>query len=354
MNGKRGVILKAAIFNGPQSMEVRDVPPLESNPNDLVLRVLSCGICGSDLHSMRTGDFVTPGQIMGHEFVGEVVEVGSNVEGIKNGDRVVGTSAAFCGECRWCKSGDFIYCPDLFNTAIGYGRPGGFSDFVRIENAVLNQTVFHVPEHLSNEEASLMEPLGVAALTVSQVHRQSNKRALVIGGGIIGNLVAQILKNEHDYDVAISEPSEIRRNKVYGVTHKINPFEEDLIKRLQNIWGEGKYHFGSGGMADLVIDCAGSKQTFIQALEAVRSKGVIGVVALPDQPVPVNLMRVVHKAPEIVGVLGSDMGEAIRLVKEDKVTLNTLVTHTYPLKNITEAFKVQQNTDASVKVVVNP
>lgn len=346
--------MRAAIFNGPQSLEVRDVSPNECNTNDIALRVLSCGICGSDLHSMRTGDFVRPGQIMGHEFVGEVVEVGGDVEGIKVGDRVVGSSAAFCGECRWCQSGDYIYCPDLFNTAIGYGRPGGFSDFVIIENAVLNQTVFHVPKHLSNEEASLMEPLGVAALTVSKVHRQSNKKALVIGGGIIGNLVAQILKNEHCYDVAISEPSEIRRNKVYGITHKIDPFKEDLVYQLQKLWGEGKYHFGSGGMADLVIDCAGSRHTFIQALEAVRSKGVIGVVALPDQPVPVNLMRVVHKAPEIIGVLGSDMGEAIRLVKEGKVNLNALVTHTYPLKKISEAFKVQQNTDESVKVVVKP
>jgi len=346
--------MKAAIFRGPQTMEVGTVSSLECGDHDIILRVTSCGICGSDLHSMRTGDFVSEGQIMGHEFVGEVTETGSNVQGIKNGDRVVGSSAAFCGNCQWCQSGDYIYCPELFQTAIGYGRPGGFSEYVKIESALLNQSVFHVPEKLLDEEAALMEPLGVAALTVDKVHRQSFKRAVVLGGGIIGNLTAQLLKNLYNYEVVVSEPSELRRNKVYGVDHTINPFEQDLIPFLQELWGEGKYHFGSGGLADVVIDCAGGRQTFIQSLEAVRSKGVIGVVALPDQPVPVNLMRIVHKGPEIIGVLGSDMGAAVRYANEGKVNLDSLVSHSYGLENINEAFKVQQKAEDSVKVVVNP
>ncbi|MFG6147802.1 zinc-dependent alcohol dehydrogenase [Halobacillus sp. B23F22_1] len=346
--------MKAAIFRGAQSMEVNKVAPLACGDHDIILRVRSCGICGSDLHSMRTGDFVSEGQIMGHEFVGEVTETGSNVKGIQSGDRVVGSSAVFCGECQWCQTGDFIYCPELFHTAIGYGRPGGFSEYVRIENALLDQTVFHVPENLLDEEAALMEPLGVAALTVSKVHRASFKRAVILGGGIIGNLTAQLLKNVYNYEVVVSEPSELRRNKAHGVDHTINPFEQDLIPFLQELWGEGKYHFGSGGLADLVIDCAGGRQTFIQSLEAVRSKGIIGVVALPDQPVPVNLMRVVHKAPEIIGVLGSDMGAAVQYASEGKVNLNALVSHSYDLEDIEEAFKIQQKAEDSVKVVVKP
>ncbi|PWA11793.1 alcohol dehydrogenase [Pueribacillus theae] len=346
--------MKAAVFKGPGSLEVCSIPDPDCAENDVVLRVIACGICGSDLHTFRTGDFVNHDQVMGHEFVGEVVEVGKNVQGVTVGQRAVGFAANFCGECHWCKTNDFIYCPELFKTGTGYGRPGAFAEYVKIENAAINQNIFLVPDEITDEEAASIEPLGVAAQTVQQTHDPTYRKALVLGNGFIGNMVAQILKNVHGYEVAISEPSNLRRELSYGADKAINPLKDNVIDQIQDMWGEGPYHFGVGGMADLVVECAGINDTFSQALEAVRSRGTIALVALPDKPVDANVMRIVHKAPKIIGVLGSHMAEAINLLKNKKVNLDNLVTHNYPLEKIEEAFRIQQNAQVSVKVLVTP
>lgn len=348
--------MQAAVFLGPGHLEVRQVPEPECGSRDVVFRVLACGICGSDLHTYRTGDYVQPGQIMGHEFVGEAVAVGAEVAGISPRDRAVGFAADYCGECYWCRNRQRQYCPQLFRTGTGYGRPGAYAEYVRLEKVRVGRNCFLVPPEMPDRVAAAVEPVGVAALAVERAGLPAGGRAVVLGAGLIGNAVAQILKHAGGHQVVVSEPSGLRRQAALdaGVDVAIDPVAEDVLARVQDLWGPGPYHFGVGGMADLVVDCAGARGTCAQALELVRSTGTVALVALPDQPVPIELARIVHKGPRLVGVLGSHMARALDLLASGTVRTGPLISHEFPLERITEAFAVQQSAAASVKVLVRP
>ena len=123
--------MKAAIFKGIESIEVEEFPDPEEGPDDVVVKVHACGICGSDLHTYLHGAFVQPGQVMGHEFVGEVVHVGGNVDGIALGDRVTASPIVPCMQCARCKEGRYNLCGAAWANGIAYGRPGAFAEFER-------------------------------------------------------------------------------------------------------------------------------------------------------------------------------------------------------------------------------
>lgn len=348
--------MKAALFLEPGRLEVRTVPDPRAGERDVVLQVDACGICGSDLHTWRTGEYVAPGQIMGHEFVGRVVEAGAGVEGIRIGDRVTGFSADYCGECHWCRSKQRQYCPQLFRTGTGYGRPGAYAEYVKLENVRLGRNCFRLPDTLSDRAGALVEPVGVAALAVQMAELPPGQRTVVLGAGLIGNAVAQILKRAGGHEVVVSEPSELRRRAALaeGADMAVDPLADDLLARVQQRWGVGPFHFGSGGMADLAVDCAGAPGTFGSALDLVRSAGAVALVALPDRPVPVDLSRIVHKGPRVFGVLGSHMARALELLADGVVHGDALVTQELPLDDINEAFAIQRNAAASVKVMIRP
>lgn len=347
--------MKAAVFRGPGSFEVRTVPDPVCGLLDVVLKVLACGVCGSDLHTYRTGEYVEPGQIMGHEFVGVVVEVGEEVDGVSPEDRLVGFSADFCGKCHWCRNKQYQYCPQMFRTGTGYGRPGAYAEMVKLEKARAGVNCFHVTQEMPDAVAATAEPVGVAALTVEQAD-PPGRHAMVLGAGLIGNAIVQILKRIGDHQVVVSEPSSLRREAALsnGADAAIDPLEEDPVAWVRELWGDGPYHFGTGGMADLVVECAGAENTLAQALELVRSTGTVALVALPDGPVSIEATRLVHKGPRLIGVLGSDIGRAVELLAEGVVRVDDLVTHEYPLDDISEAFTVQQDAATSVKVLVRP
>ncbi|HYF80676.1 MAG TPA: alcohol dehydrogenase catalytic domain-containing protein [Symbiobacteriaceae bacterium] len=349
--------MKAAVFVEPGRLELRTVPDPRAGAGEIVLRVDACGICGSDLHTWRTGEYVSPGQIMGHEFVGRVVEVGTGVEGVRTGDRVTGFSADYCGECYWCRSKQRQYCPQLFRTGTGYGRQGAFAEYVKLDKVRPGRNCFLVPDSLSDRAGALVEPVGVAALAVQMAELAPGQRAVVLGAGLIGNAVAQILRRAGGaHEVVVSEPSELRRQAALarGVDMAVDPLAENLLARVQERWGVGPFHFGSGGMADFVVDCAGAPGTFGSALDLVRSAGAVALVALPDRPVSVDLSRIVHKGPRVFGVLGSHMARAIELLAAGVVHGDELVTHEFPLDAVNEAFATQRNAAASVKVMIRP
>src|SRR5438309_364142 len=133
--------MMAAVYHGPRQIRVEPVPVPDVGPSDVLIAVRGCGICGSDVHSYKLGMYIAPGQIMGHEFMGVAARVGRDVQGVKEGDRVTGFSAGVCGQCYWCVRGQFFLCPDLFLKSTGYGRPGAFAEYVKIEGAIPGQTI---------------------------------------------------------------------------------------------------------------------------------------------------------------------------------------------------------------------
>ena len=177
--------MKAAVYEGIRDVRVQTIPDPTPTPDDIVLRVKACGICGSDLHSYTTGAFITPGQVMGHEFSGEVIEVGRHVVDMAPGDRVTAMPFNACYHCAICLRGDYHLCRNLAGTAIAYGLPGGFAEYLRVPRATLGRNVFKLPESLDDLTGATVEPLAVAVHAVGLANPEIGARVVVLGAGLI-------------------------------------------------------------------------------------------------------------------------------------------------------------------------
>ncbi|HXH97049.1 MAG TPA: alcohol dehydrogenase catalytic domain-containing protein, partial [Gaiellaceae bacterium] len=185
--------MRVGVYRGIRTIAVEEVPEPVAGLSDVVLEVKACGICGSDLHTFLAGALVQPGQVLGHEFSGEVIEVGSAVSGISLGDRVTGIPIQPCDRCRRCNEGLGHLCEQMHETGIGFGIPGAFADRVRIPNATLGVNTHLLPDELSYEDGASVEPLAVAVHCVRRSAAQAGQSAFVFGLGTIGLHVAQVL-----------------------------------------------------------------------------------------------------------------------------------------------------------------
>ena len=151
---------------GIKDLAVEEVETPRAGPEDVVVAVAACGICGSDLHTYLHGSFVEPGQVMGHEFVGEVVEAGADVQGISVGDRVTASPLVPCNECARCAEGRYNLCGKAWTQGLAYGRPGAFAEMIRIPGSIAGENVFPLGDDVSDEAGALVEPLAVAVHAV--------------------------------------------------------------------------------------------------------------------------------------------------------------------------------------------
>ncbi|WP_083652454.1 zinc-binding dehydrogenase [Bacillus sp. MRMR6] len=346
--------MKAAVYYGARDLKVESVSIPEVGPNDILLKVKYCGICGSDVHSYGTGLYIHKGQIMGHEFSGEVVKTGSNVKGIRVGERGTGFHAGVCGTCYWCQNKQFTLCPDLFNNSTGYGLPGAFAEYVKIPNALPGINFHGIPDEIDDMTAATIEPVSVSAYTVELCQPKAGDQVVVMGAGLIGNVVMQVFKASNAGKVIVTEVSEKRLQAAInsGADTVINAAKENVVERLKDLVGVGKYHFNEGAMADIVVDAAGAPSAVEQSFEIVRSGGTIAFVGLPEKKASIDTTKIVHKMPKIIGALGGNFQAAISLLREGKVKTKRLVSHTFPLEYAREAFETQMNPHESVKVMI--
>jgi threonine dehydrogenase-like Zn-dependent dehydrogenase len=346
--------MKAAVYYGPRDLRVDSVPIPEIGPNDILLKVKYCGICGSDVHSYGTGFYIQKGQIMGHEFSGEVVKVGSNVKNINIGERGTGFYAGVCGTCYWCQNHQYTLCPDLFKKSTGYGLAGAFAEYVKIPNALPGINFHPIPEEVDDITAATIEPVSVSAYTVELCKPQQGDQVVVMGAGLIGNVVMQVFKASSVGKVIVTEVSEKRLQAALqsGADTVINVAKENVIERLKDIVGVGPYHFNEGAMADIVVDAAGAPSAVEQSFDIVRSGGTIAFVGLPEKKAAIDTTKIVHKMPRIIGCLGGNFVKAISLLREGKVETKQLISHTFPLEHVQEAFETQMDAHKSVKVMI--
>ncbi len=199
--------MKAAVYKGDRSIEVEDYPTPEVGPDDVLLEVSHCGVCGSDIHFVLEG-WSAPNRVHGHEFSGTVVAVGDGVTAWAVGDTVVGGPSVRCGQCEYCLAGRPNLCAG--RAAIGEGGEwqGAFADYIRVPQGEL----LRLPDGVTLREAALTEPLSVALHGISQAKVQPGERVLITGGGPIGALSAAALIHRGITDVVVSEPSPVRRD----------------------------------------------------------------------------------------------------------------------------------------------
>jgi (R,R)-butanediol dehydrogenase/meso-butanediol dehydrogenase/diacetyl reductase len=342
----RPIAMKAAVFRGVQNLQVEDVEAPTAGAEDVVVAVRQCGICGSDLHTYAHGSFVEPGQVMGHEFVGEVVEVGDAVKGISVGDRVTASPLQPCMECARCAEGRYNLCAKAWTQGIAYGKPGAFAELVQIPNSVPGENVFPLGDEVSDDAGSLAEPLAVAVHAVKLAEPVEGTVALVLGLGTIGQQVVQALRAAGARRVIGVDLSTLRLDAATKLGAETADGVGDALDELV-----GDDEIG------VVFECSGAPALANVGLERIRAGGTIVVLALYDDPVTFNPTVLVQKEIRLQGSIaytGQDFADAVELLRSGKAQSTPLITQRAALDDIGEAFEVQLEKDKSLKVVVTP
>lgn len=268
--------MKAVVYQGvdkPLTLMDRAMPV--AGPGELVLRVKACGICGSDIHAAQT-EFVPVGTVMGHEFCGEVTEVGPDVEGWQPGDRAVGVPLWYCGECDHCKRNDQFSCPNMKYIGLQDDVDGAFADYVRIP--VSNALKFDA--RISSEHAALWEPLAVAFKAFKRGQVQPDDSVLIVGGGAIGLSIALIAKSLGVQHVGLSEmqPERLERASRCGANVVIDAKEEeDPVAAFTR---------QTGKVPRVIFECVGLPGMYQRIID-IAPKGahlvIVGVCMVPEE-----------------------------------------------------------------------
>jgi 2-desacetyl-2-hydroxyethyl bacteriochlorophyllide A dehydrogenase len=348
--------MKAAVYADIRDVRVHTVPDPEPTPDDIVLRIKACGICGSDLHSYTTGAFVQPGQVMGHEFSGEVIAVGGNVPDLAVGDRVTAMPYNACYTCPACLRGDYHLCYNMGGHAIAYGLPGGFAEYLRVPCAIVGRNVFKLPETLDFVAGATVEPLAVAVHAVSLAQPELGANVVVLGAGLIGQSVIQVLRTRGVGSIVVAEISEKRALLAMrsGADVVVNPAQENVVARIGAVVGFGPGRRGAA--ADVVFDCAGVPAAFTAALRLLRPGGSLVITALYEEAVQFSPSRLVWGEVKLVGTFGyrNEFPRSIELLRSGKVNIASLVSDFFPLAETNAGFQRQLAKDQAMKVMIQP
>ena len=356
--------MRAAVLHGPHDIRVEAVPDPDCGEHDIVLDVAACGICGSDLHMYTKGMFMEPGQIVGHEFSGNVVAVGSQVAGIAVGQRVTASPNVDCGRCARCASGEPLLCENQTGNVISAGLPGAFADYVRIPKARLGQTVFALPDSMDYETAAMVEPYAVGLRIAHHANPNPHDTAVVFGLGTIGLTAVQTIALAGASAVIGVDRSAKRlaAAQELGATALVDASSHGWEAQLVELTGGGSAGYGGGasGNADIVCECTGSPAVLATAIETARRGGTLVVVALYEERAELDPNQIVIKDLRVHGSFGYGSGafrgfpDAMSLLEQGKLQAKPLITHRMALDQIEQAFGAQLDCDESIKVMVNP
>lgn len=344
--------MKGAFFVGADKarrFEIREMTfPGELGENDVLIRVKSCGVCGTDIHIYHGEESsapVIPPVVLGHEFSGIVVRTGRAVKSFSEGDHVCIDPNMYCGSCRPCLLGKKQNCQNLY--ALGVNTNGGFAEYCICPAA----NVFHINDSVDFDEAAMVEPLACALHGMDRLNPAMGQNILIIGGGPIGLLMVQLARLKGAARVILSEPVKLKRDigLQLGADAVIDPVHEDLKQRIWEITGvEG---------ADAVIECVGKPIAAKQAIEAAGFGAGILLFSVPSPGscVELPLMDLFKKELTIMGsIINPDTHlRAVELINSKRIEIKKLITHKYSIDNLDEAIKKQMSSD-SIKVVVNP
>lgn len=336
--------MKQAIMTEPGCIEYQDVDVPEVKDDQIKIKMKRIGVCGSDIHVFHgKHPFTSYPVVQGHEVSGEVVEIGKDVTNVKVGDMVTVQPQVVCGECYPCTHGMYNDCETL--KVMGFQTTGMASDYFVVD--ALKALV--LPEGMSWDHGAMLEPLAVAVHAVRRFGDIQGKKAVVLGGGPIGNLVAQAAKGMGAADVLLSELSDYRLKAAEACGIKtINPTEKNLGETIRE-------EFGPDG-ADVFFECIGSNVTMGQAIEYARKGSTIVVVGVFGEMGSINMAVVQdHELSLIASAMyrEEDFITAIELVNDGKINFDTLLTHRVNFEEFMKAYEIiEKEKDKAMKVMV--
>lgn len=351
--------MQAAVWHGRHDIRVQEVPVPQAPPAGWVkIRVHWCGICGSDLHEYVAGPVFIPvdhphpltglkGQCtLGHEFSGEIAEIGDGVTGYTVGERVTADACQHCGKCYYCTHGLYNICENLAFT--GLMNNGAFAEYVNVPAELL----YKLPGNFPTEAGALIEPLAVGLHAVKKAGSIVGKTVVVVGAGTIGLCTIMCAKAAGAGRIIALEMSSARKAKALevGASIVIDPKACDAIAEVKALTG--------GYGADVSFECIGNKNTAKLAIDVIRKAGRCVMVGIFEEPSHFNFFELVATEKEVIGSLAynGEFADVIRFIADGRIDVQPLITGRITLADIvTRGFEeLVNNKDGNVKIIVQP
>ncbi|MBM7581669.1 L-iditol 2-dehydrogenase [Caldicoprobacter guelmensis] len=343
--------MKAAVLRKPFEIVLEDRPVPEVGPDEVLIKVMAVGVCGSDVHYYETGRIgryvVEKPIILGHECAGIVAAVGDNVTRFKVGDRVAVEPGVTCGTCEYCKQGRYNLCPDVkFLATPPYD--GAFVQYFKHRQ----DFVFHIPDHLTFEEAAMIEPFSVGIHAATRAGIRPGSTVAIFGLGPVGLMAVVAAKAFGASRIIAVDLEEIRLKaaKEVGATLAINAKEADALKEILD--------FTDKRGVDVAIEAAGHPKTLQDALASLCRGGKLAVVGLPAQDnIPLNVPEIADKEVDIYGIFryANTYPKGIDILSSGIADVRSLVTGRFSLAQTAQALEEARiNKAKHIKIMVYP
>lgn len=339
--------MRVAMYYNNRDVRLEEIPKPEVGPGEFLMKVMACGICGSDVlewYRVKEAPLV-----LGHEATGKIVKIGKEVQNYKEGDRVFVSHHVPCGECRYCLSGHPTACETLHTTNYD---PGGFAEYVRVPRINVERGVYPLPDDLSFEDGTFIEPLGCAVRGQRLVNVRKDDTVLVLGSGVSGLLHMQLARAKGVERIIATDVNEYRLDAAekFGADAAIHA-EENVPEKLRRINEER--------LADKVIVCTGATSANEEALQCVDRGGTILFFAVPEPGVDISVPFTDFWRDEITmttsyGAGPEDLKESLKLIDKDEVNVHDMITHRLGLEESGLGFKLVTRAEESLKVVIEP
>ena len=340
------MVLELFIYHTGWMKFFRDVEVPPVGENQVKIKMMNIGICGSDIHVYHEKHPFTKYPVtQGHEVSGEVVELGSKVTRLHIGQKVTVEPQVTCGKCYPCRHGKYNLCEEL--KVMGFQTTGMASEYFVVDESKVTE----LPDDMSYVHGAMIEPLAVAVHAVKQMGDVNGMKIAVLGAGPIGNLVAQAAKGFGAEKVMITDVSKLRLDiaEKCGVDVCVNTKEKNFGDAMVEAFGPDK--------ADVIYDCAGNNITMGQAIKYARKGSVIVLVAVFAGMAEIDLAVANDHELDIKSTMmyrHDDYVDAIRLVNEKKIDLEPLVTRHFPFEKYLDAYKfIDEHREEAMKIIIN-
>jgi L-iditol 2-dehydrogenase len=344
----------AAVYRGVNDVRLETVPVPKIGSGELLLRVHTCGVCGTDLKKIATGSHSAP-RIFGHETSGVVAAVGANVSKFEPGDRVMVFHHIPCRECYYCRHQTFAQCPTYKKVGCTAGfepSGGGFAEYVRVMDWIVDQGTVKIPHRISFEQAAFVEPVNTCMKGIEALHLQPGETVLTIGQGPIG-IMLSVLARKAGASVITSDlyPERLKIGKTLGFEHRIDASRNEVIDSVrQQSEGRG---------ADAVMLAVGSNALVRSALDAVRPGGRVLLFAQTQRgEVVIDPAAICVDEKALVGSYSASVDlqeESVRFVMNREMDLEQLISHRFALQDAAQALELAAHPQPdSMKIVIQP
>ncbi len=340
--------MRVAVYYNNHDIRIEDRPVPKIDKGEILIRIEASGICGSDV--MEWYRIKKAPLVLGHEIAGEIVAVGGGVTHYKIGDRVSAAHHVPCNSCYYCLKGHHTICDTLRKTNFD---PGGFAEYVRLPSINVDRGVFLLPEEVSYEEATFIEPLACVLRGQKKAGIEPGESVLVIGSGISGLLHIQLACALGAGFIVATDISEYRLKVAQRFGANLTIHAEDDVPSLLRKANNGR-------LADLVIVCTGATNAFIQALQSVERNGTILFFAPTEHgvtiPISVNDLFWRNDITLTTSYAGSpsDHMVALELIKSHRVNVREMITHRLGLSETGVGIGLVANSRDCIKVIIEP